>query len=542
MKIVKGNIVDIFNNEIYFGEISIIENIIFDINKIGEENTDEMYIIPGFVDSHMHIESSMLTPYNFSKLAVKRGSVAVVNDPHEIANVMGAEGIEFMIEDAKQSLIKMFFTIPSCVPATKFDSAGAVLNSNDMECLLKKYKFVGISEMMNIPGVIYKDEEVLSKINIGKKYGIPIDGHAPELRGKDLSIYAKAGIGNDHESVSLDEALEKIDNGMKILIREGSAAKNYNALKTLIKTNPNDVMFCTDDSHPQDIINKGHIDKIVKKALNDGFNIFDILRASSLNPVEYYKLDVGLLRKNDKADFIIVDNLNNLNTIETYINGEKVYDKSYDISENKSIEYSNDINNFNHQLIDNKDIIKKCVSKINYIKLNKNELITDRGEIELENTDNLESYIEKDILKIVYINRYNNGKPQVSYISGFGLKSGAIASSIGHDSHNIVAVGCSDDDIISAVNEVINARGGLSISNYGKTNILELPIAGIISDKSGEEVAEIYEKLDKMAINMGTKLDSPFMTLAFMSLIVIPYIKIGERGLFDFNKFDFINE
>lgn len=542
MKIVKGNIVDIFNNEIYFGEINIVENIIFDINKMGEENTDEMYIIPGFVDSHMHIESSMLTPYNFSKLAVKRGSVAVVNDPHEIANVMGTEGIEFMIEDAKQSLIKMFFTIPSCVPATKFDSAGAVLNSNDMECLLKKYKFVGISEMMNIPGVIYKDEEVLSKINIGKKYGIPIDGHAPELRGKDLSIYAKAGIGNDHESVSLDEALEKIDNGMKILIREGSAAKNYNALKTLINTNPNDVMFCTDDSHPQDIINKGHIDKIVKKALNDGFNIFDILRASSLNPVEYYKLDVGLLRKNDKADFIIVDNLNNLNTIETYINGEKVYDKSYDISENKSIEYSNDINNFNHQLIDNKDIIKKCVSKINYIKLNKNELITDRGEIELENTDNLESYIEKDILKIVYINRYNNGKPQVSYISGFGLKSGAIASSIGHDSHNIVAVGCSDDDIISAVNEVINARGGLSISNYGKTNILELPIAGIISDKSGEEVAEIYEKLDKMAINMGTKLDSPFMTLAFMSLIVIPYIKIGERGLFDFNKFDFINE
>lgn len=542
MKIVKGNIVDIFNNEIYFGEINIVENIIFDINKMGEENTDEMYIIPGFVDSHMHIESSMLTPYNFSKLAVKRGSVAVVNDPHEIANVMGTEGIEFMIEDAKQSLIKMFFTIPSCVPATKFDSAGAVLNSNDMECLLKKYKFVGISEMMNIPGVIYKDEEVLSKINIGKKYGIPIDGHAPELRGKDLSIYAKAGIGNDHESVSLDEALEKIDNGMKILIREGSAAKNYNALKTLINTNPNDVMFCTDDSHPQDIINKGHIDKIVKKALNDGFNIFDILRASSLNPVEYYKLDVGLLRKNDKADFIIVDNLNNLNTIETYINGEKVYDKSYDISENKNIEYSNDINNFNHQLIDNKDIIKKCVSKINYIKLNKNELITDRGEIELENTDNLESYIEKDILKIVYINRYNNGKPQVSYISGFGLKSGAIASSIGHDSHNIVAVGCSDDDIISAVNEVINARGGLSISNYGKTNILELPIAGIISDKSGEEVAEIYEKLDKMAINMGTKLDSPFMTLAFMSLIVIPYIKIGERGLFDFNKFDFINE
>lgn len=542
MKIVKGNIVDIFNNEIYFGEINIVENIIFDINKMGEENTDEMYIIPGFVDSHMHIESSMLTPYNFSKLAVKRGSVAVVNDPHEIANVMGAEGIEFMIEDAKQSLIKMFFTIPSCVPATKFDSAGAVLNSNDMECLLKKYKFVGISEMMNIPGVIYKDEEVLSKINIGKKYGIPIDGHAPELRGKDLSIYAKAGIGNDHESVSLDEALEKIDNGMKILIREGSAAKNYNALKTLINTNPNDVMFCTDDSHPQDIINKGHIDKIVKKALNDGFNIFDILRASSLNPVEYYKLDVGLLRKNDKADFIIVDNLNNLNTIETYINGEKVYDKSYDISENKNIEYSNNINNFNHQLIDNKDIIKKCVSKINYIKLNKNELITDRGEIELENTDNLESYIEKDILKIVYINRYNNGKPQVSYISGFGLKSGAIASSIGHDSHNIVAVGCSDDDIISAVNEVINARGGLSISNYGKTNILELPIAGIISDKSGEEVAEIYEKLDKMAINMGTKLDSPFMTLAFMSLIVIPYIKIGERGLFDFNKFDFINE
>lgn len=542
MKIVKGNIVDIFNNEIYFGEINIVENIIFDINKMGEENTDEMYIIPGFVDSHMHIESSMLTPYNFSKLAVKRGSVAVVNDPHEIANVMGAEGIEFMIEDAKQSLIKMFFTIPSCVPATKFDSAGAVLNSNDMECLLKKYKFVGISEMMNVPGVIYKDEEVLSKINIGKKYGIPIDGHAPELRGKDLSIYAKAGIGNDHESVSLDEALEKIDNGMKILIREGSAAKNYNALKTLIKTNPNDVMFCTDDSHPQDIINKGHIDKIVKKALNDGFNIFDILRASSLNPVEYYKLDVGLLRKNDKADFIIVDNLNNLNTIETYINGEKVYDKSYDISENKNIEYSNDINNFNHQLIDNKDIIKKYVSKINYIKLNKNELITDRGEIELENTDNLESYIEKDILKIVYINRYNNGKPQVSYISGFGLKSGAIASSIGHDSHNIVAVGCSDDDIISAVNEVINARGGLSISNYGKTNILELPIAGIMSDKSGEEVAEIYEKLDKMAINMGTKLDSPFMTLAFMSLIVIPYIKIGERGLFDFNKFDFINE
>lgn len=540
MQHIEGNIIDIHRREIYPGIISIDSGKIISINRNSQKYAH--YISPGFINAHVHIESSMLIPEEFSKLAIRRGTVAIVNDPHEIANVMGTEGIEYMIENSKQSCIKSFFTIPSCVPATPYDSSGSVLLSSDIEQLALNHKFVGLSEMMNVPGVVQDDTEVLAKIEIARRHHLTIDGHAPGLSGSFLKKYIDAGISTDHECTSLEEAIEKINSGMKILIREGSAAKNYEALKWLIDDYPEKVMFCTDDSHPNDLLSYGEIDKLVRKALGDGFDLFDVLKIASFNPISHYKINVGCLREGDPADFIIVRNLNTFDVLSVYIDGIEKYNYSGN-NEKPHPAPIKIINHFNRDPISLMDLTKPIKKKIVSIKVIPGELVTRRIDFELESPiRNFESDVKRDILKIVYLNRYQNTPPQIAFISGFELKEGAFATTISHDSHNIIAVGCSDKDILEAINAVILEKGGLAVKNNKGIIKLPLPIAGIMSASDGETVASLWETLTEELKQMGCKLDSPFMTLSFMSLIVIPELKIGEQGLFDYEHFKFISE
>ncbi|MFV0365800.1 MAG: adenine deaminase [Mangrovibacterium sp.] len=533
-KNIAGNIVDIPSRKIIQGSIEVENGVIVAVNQ--HSTTEKGYIIPVFVDAHMHIESSMLTPQNFGELVIRSGTLSVVTDPHEIANVMGVNGVEFMLSNSKKSPIKTFFTIPSCVPATPFDVSGGILTADDVENLASTGHFVGLSEMMNVPGVLLKDDEVMAKLASAKKYGLPVDGHAPLLRGDELAVYANSGISTDHECVSAEEAQEKIQLGMKILLREGSAARNYEALKSLIKTNPNDVMFCTDDSHPDEIISVGHISKLVVRAIADKFDLFDVLKIASINPINHYKLDMGQLRVGDKADFLVVEDLEAFNVAQVYVDGvEKLATAE---TEPLVIE---GMNNFDHSGIEVSSLRKAVLGSIETILLIKGELITTVGSYSPKQaTENLESDPNEDLMKIVYINRYHNAAPQVAFCQGFNLKKGAVASSISHDSHNIIAVGCSDKELARAINAVIAQKGGLSACIDERTEILPLPVGGIISDRKGHEVAASYIDLCEMTHQMGCDIDSPFMTLAFLSLVVIPEIKIGEKGLFSYSLFDWM--
>lgn len=529
--IIEGNIVDIVNREIFKGSIEVGGEKISKIKRF--DTSADGYIMLGFIDSHLHIESSLLTPTNFSNMVIPHGTVGVVTDPHEIANVMGREGVDFMMKDSEHGSIRCHFTIPSSVPATPFDKSGGEITSLDVEEMANSNRFVALSEVMNVFGVISQDKDIISKIESAKLAGLAIDGHAPLLKGDELRKYADYGITTDHECVDIEEAKEKISCGMKILIREGSAARNYESLKQLIATDPENIMFCTDDSHPDEILKNGHIDKIVRRAVADGFDIFDVLRIACLNPINHYKLNQGTLCEGSLADFIIVDNLQDFTVREVYINGEKITEKEgYNITP---------INNFNHDFISADELSCAIKEEIKVIGVIPDEIITTTNLYTPKcPTDNLESDIENNLHKIVYINRYNNSPPVIAYCSGFKLSRGAFASSVSHDSHNILAVGCSDSEIAVAVNSIIRSKGGLSVCNGEEVNILPLPIAGIMSDKDGVTVASEYEHLLMELKEMGCELSSPFMTLSFLSLVVIPELKIGEKGLFNYSQFDFI--
>lgn len=498
-------------------------------------NSYDCYILPGFIDAHVHVESSMLLPTEFSRTVVGHGTVAVVNDPHEIANVLGTKGVKAMMKNSKKAMMKFFYGIPSCVPATPFDRAGGNISAGETEDLARSGNFVALSEMMNVPGVVHRDPEVMAKLAIAKKYDLRIDGHAPGIVGETLDLYAGSGIETDHESITLEEATLKISRGMKILIREGSAAKNYHALKTLIATHTDDVMFCTDDIHPDDLLH-GHIDNIARQALRDGFGLFDVLQVACINPVRFYRLEVGLLRVGDHADFIVVDDIDTLQVSATYIGGKKVFPFKHPAAARKG----KTPNLFHHDRITGDDIKTSVTGKIHCIQVLPNELVT--GKIPYtprDAGDPFESDIPADVLKIVHVNRYFNLAPRTGFISGIGIKSGAFASCISHDSHNIIAVGCSDIEIARAINRVIDQRGGLSVVHGDKLLSLPLPVAGIVSEKSATEVARAYKELNDEIRRMGSPLPSPFMTLSFMALIVIPAYKIGEKGMFDVEKFAF---
>lgn len=536
--IVEGNYVDIEKRLIFPAFLEISNGRISKITK--SEKIFEKYIIPGFIDAHVHIESSMLLPSEFAKIAVIHGTVGTVSDPHEIANVCGIEGVEFMIDNGKTVPFHFNFGAPSCVPATKFETAGAEIDPEGIEKLLQRPEIKYLSEMMNYPGVIYNDVEVLEKIAIAHQYNKPVDGHAPGLSGENLKKYFSHGISTDHECFTYNEGLEKAQLGMKILIREGSAAKNFNELIPLLSKFPDQIMFCSDDKHPDDLL-EGHINQLVKRAVDAGYDVFDVLKAACINPVKHYKLEVGLLQMGDSADFIIIDSLSNFKPSATYIKGEIVAENQR--STIKTFPEKKLINKFNTDLKEKSEfrVIAKS-GKINVIVAKDGQLVTEKEVYQhsFPIGSELQSVPGDDILKLVVVNRYSNEKPAVAFIKNFGIKYGAIASCVGHDSHNITAVGTNDEDICNVVNLIIQNKGGISFAHHDDKDVLELPIGGIMSDKAAEYVAEGYTRLTRKAKAAGSRLNAPYMTLSFMALLVIPKIKLSDLGLFDGEKFEFI--
>mgnify|MGYP000303651237 CR=1 FL=1 len=536
----QGNIVDIQNKRIFKGEI-VIEN--GKIKSITEKNHSvNHYILPGFVDAHIHIESSMLVPSEFARLAVTHGTVATVSDPHEIANVLGVKGVEFMIENGKQTPFKFNFGAPSCVPATTFESAGATINSDAIKTLLENPDIKYLAEMMNYPGVLFDDDEVMKKIAWAKQYNKPIDGHAPGVLGKDITKYINAGISTDHECFTYNEGLEKLQKGMKILIREGSAAKNFEALIDLLPEHYENMMFCSDDKHPDDLI-ISHINKLCARAVAKKIDVFKVLQVACVNPVKHYNLDVGLLQKGDFADCIVVEDLKDFKTLQTYINGELVFNNNKSLIKSVPFEILNNFNCNKKKVSDFR--FESSAKQIRVIEALEGQLVTNEIiEDTLIENGNIISNIEKDILKMAVVNRYKNEQPAIAFIKNFGLKEGAIASSVGHDSHNIIAVGVSDEAICKAVNLLIENKGGICIvsnpdSNRYEEKIVPLPVAGIMSDKDGKTIGKHYAKLDKMAKRLGSQLNAPYMTLSFMALLVIPSLKLSDKGLFNGTDFKF---
>ena len=530
-----GQIVDLVNSRIFSGVV-VVEN--GKITKIEQQPVgNTQYIMPGFVDAHVHVESSMLVPSEFARLAVCHGTVATVSDPHEIANVLGVDGVKYMIDNGKKVPFKFFFGAPSCVPATAFETAGATLNANDIEELMAIDDIYYLSEVMNYPGVINEDPELMRKINAAKKHGKPIDGHAPAVTGSDLQKYIGAGITTDHECFRLAGALEKISLGMKILIREGSAARNFEALIPLMATHPDKLMFCSDDKHPNELV-KGHIDELVRRAIALGYNAMDVLKAASLNAIRHYNLNVGMLQLGDDADFIVVDDFKNPVAKQTYIKGMLVAEKG-----EPNIKYveTETPNHFEANFIEEEDLfVPNLGKKIKVIECLDGQLITKQFVTEPKvGQDGLVTDVERDILKLVVVNRYQPSKPAVAFIKGFGLKRGALASSVAHDSHNIVSVGVTDKDILHAVNLLIEHTGGVTAYCSTEMVAVPLPVAGLMSNENGYEVAQAYQNADALAKRLGSKLYTPFMTLAFMALLVIPELKISDQGLFDVKKFGF---
>jgi len=536
VKTIAGNIVDIIHRSIYPGTLKIkggrIVEIIRDIQQY------QTYIIPGFVDAHIHIESSMLVPSEFARIAAIHGSVAAVSDPHEIANIMGMPGIRYMIEDGRTTPFKFYFGAPSCVPATDFETSGATISPENIEELFKNNEAHFLSEVMNYPGVLAQEPGIMKKIALAKTYHKAIDGHAPGLKGIDLEKYLGAGIKTDHETLNLDEALEKLSAGINIQIRHGSATSNLEALNGLIDQYPEQCMFCSDDKHPDDLVNN-HVNYMVKRSLTLGLDKFNVLRCASHNPIRHYSLDVGLLQTGDPADFVVIDNFENFNICMTCIDGFKIAENGKPLLNCRK---PGTINSFAACKKSPEDFRIRCKGgRINIIEAFDSQLVTGRiqAQAKIEDTFCVSDPL-RDILKITVVNRYRDASPAVGFIKNFGLKQGAIAASIAHDSHNIVAVGVSDEHLCAAVNQIIEHKGGIAVACDNFQKILPLSIAGIMSDDDGFQVAKAYDELNTLAKKLGSPLKAPFMTLSFMSLLVIPELKMSDKGLFDSQKFQFV--
>lgn len=547
---VTGNLVDIPNRHIYGATLWIEDGHIKRIEASSEPvNPSLPYIMPGFIDSHVHIESSMLVPSEFARLAVLHGTIGTISDPHEIANVCGVAGVEFMIENGKQTPFNFFFGAPSCVPATIFETAGAEVNEKEVDDLLARPEIYYLSEMMNFPGVLFNDPSVMAKIKSAQKHNKPVDGHAPGLRGDAAKKYIAAGISTDHECFTIEEALEKLDYGMHILIREGSAAKNFEALYPLIDSHTSHIMLCSDDKHP-DSLAAGHINTICARAVAKGLDVFNVLKAACINPIGHYKLPVGMVNPGDPANFIMVKDLTHFEVLRTYINGELVAENG--VTKINSVP-TNAINNFDCEKIEptalavaeneypNKNGIIPVIEALDGQLITNKLLLT--GTLQNGNwiTDTT-----NDILKIVVVNRYHAAPIAKAFIKNFGLTDGAIASSVAHDSHNIVAVGVDDESIAAAINLVIEKGGGVSVvssasgaNNHATNSVLPLPVAGLMSSADGFEVADKYTEIDLEAKALGSKLQAPFMTLSFMALLVIPHLKLSDKGLFNGDDFNF---
>ena len=538
---ITGKIVDILNKKIFDGELVFDNNKIISIKPVSlSTNQPTNYILPGFIDSHVHVESSMLVPSEFAKLAVVHGTVASISDPHEIANVCGIEGVEFMIENGNTVPFKFNFGAPSCVPATMYETAGAALDAVAVDALLQKKEILYLSEMMNFPGVLFNEEEVMKKIAAAKKYNKPVDGHAPGLRGADAKKYIDAGISTDHECFTAAEALDKLKYGMKILIREGSAAKNFEALIELMNEHYAMMMFCSDDKHPDSLVH-GHINQLCARAVAKGIDVFKVLQAACINPVLHYNMEVGLLKEGDAADFIVLENLVDFKVKQTYINGQLVAENGKSLIKTKKPGVINQFSCAEKQVADF-EIKHKGEKEIFVIEALEGQLITNKlTAVPIIANGNIVSDIENDILKIVVVNRYKNAPVAKAFVKNFGIKRGAIASTVAHDSHNIIAVGVDDESICKAVNLVIKEQGGVSAVNGSLVKVLALPVAGLMSNEDGYKVAAGYTAIDKMTKEqLGSTLAAPFMTLSFMALLVIPHLKLSDLGLFDGDGFKFI--
>ena len=531
MPVVKANLVDVHQRSIYAAQIEY-DTHIRTITPINE--TVSGYVMPGFVDAHVHIESSLLVPSEFARMAVLHGTVATISDPHEIANVVGMRGIQFMIDNGKQTPFKFFFGAPSCVPATVFETAGDVITPDDIAQLMQHPDMHYLAEMMNFPGVIYDDADVHAKIKHAHAAHKPIDGHAPGLRGDALRKYASAGITTDHECFTLEEALEKLELGMKVLIREGSAARNFDALIPALASYPNHIMFCSDDKHPDSLL-VGHINQLCARAVALGYDVFDVLQAACVNPVVHYGVPVGLLRVGDAADFIVADNLTEFTINQTVINGQTVAQHGTSFIDSSAV---TPINKFAITPITVDALAYTPQTEEHVIVCHDGQLVTSKLLLSAS-----ELTAANDVLKIVVVNRYQPAKVAVAFIKNIGLKQGAIASSVAHDSHNIVAVGVDDESICRAVNLVIEHQGGLSAVSATEQHVLPLPVAGLMSADDAWKVAEQYTQLDAFSKStLGSTLRAPFMSVSFMALLVIPSLKLSDKGLFDGDTFTFIRE
>ncbi|MGI4728714.1 MAG: adenine deaminase [Janthinobacterium lividum] len=541
---ITAQLVNPTSEEIYPVELTVENGLIKSIKKVSVKKAPALpFLTPGFVDAHVHIESSMLIPSEFARLAVVHGTVGTLSDPHEIANVCGLKGVEFMIENGKSVPFKFNFGAPSCVPATTFETAGAVLNAEDVNLLLSRHEIKYLSEMMNFPGVLNHDPEVMAKIASAKKYRKPVDGHAPGLRGDLAQQYISAGISTDHECFTAEEALDKLYSGMKILIREGSAAKNFEALIGLMSDYPDQMMFCSDDKHPDSLVS-GHINQLCARAVSKGISVFKVLKAACINPVLHYDLEIGQLKTGDPADFILLKDLQDFEVLQTYINGELVAENG---QTKIPIQPVNPINNFSCLKTVLADFAFPAAipsaekQKVLVIEALDGQLITNKIEAELTVENGLiQPDLQQDILKICVINRYQQAPVAKGFIKNFGLKSGALASSVAHDSHNLVVVGVDDENICQAANLLIEAQGGISCVGTDFEEILPLSIAGLMSANDGYEVAKAYTKIDLLAKQLGSTLSAPFMTLSFMALLVIPHLKLSDLGLFDGDEFKLI--
>ena len=541
---IEGQLVDIHEDRIYPARLEIESGHITDIIQL--QNAENQFLLPGLVDAHVHVESSMLPPAEFARMAVVHGTVATVSDPHEIANVLGKAGVDYMLDDAKGVPFKFCFGAPSCVPATGFENAGATLNAASVREILENPLIGYLSEVMNYPGVLGADPDLMAKIAAAKALGKPVDGHATGLRGEMAARYAAAGISTDHECVSLEEALDKLACGMKILIREGSAARNFEALIPLILSHPEQIMFCSDDKHPNDLVH-GHINQLVARAVAFGGSVMDAVRAASFNPAQHYRLPVGLLRTGDPADVVTVRDLKNFEVTGTWIDGVQVSANGKSLLQRRP---SATPNQFAAKPV-NVDQLRVLQegSRINTIVVHDGQIVTGQEWVEA-NPETTEVAAgpgkwqladpSRDLLKLVVLNRYKKADPAMAFVKGFGLKTGAIASTVAHDSHNIIAVGVEDANITAAINALMESGGGISLANsHGKTAILPLSIAGLMSTEDGWEVARLYEILDAEAKKLGATLAAPYMSLSFLALLVIPKLKLSDLGLFDGEAFRF---
>jgi adenine deaminase len=551
---VQGKLVDIAQRTIFRASLTIYDGRITKVEPLGEDLRagPEPFICPGFIDAHVHIESSMLVPSEFARLAVVHGTVATVSDPHEIANVCGLEGVNYMISNGARVPFHFYFGAPSCVPATVFETAGASLSPVEVENLLERPDIHYLSEMMNFPGVLGGDPGVMAKIASARRLGKPVDGHAPGLRGDAARAYIRAGISTDHECFTMEEALEKLEAGMHILIREGSAAKNFDALVGLLRDHADRVMFCSDDKHPDSLV-EGHINQLCARAVAAGMPVFNVLQAACLNPIRHYQMDIGTLQEGDSADFVLLEDLDRFNVLATFIGGRQVSDKAKTLIASVPVAT---INRFQPRPISAEDLrypLQKWgetepenFEQVRVIEALDGQLITNAlivplRDLHVQGAAFLEASPEKDILKIVVINRYQPEAPIAkAFVKNFGLQGAAIASSVAHDSHNIIAVGTDESLLAEAIRLLMESKGGISCAVPGESRLLPLPIAGLMSPADGYDVARAYTDLDQMAKAAGSKLSAPFMTLSFMALLVIPHLKLSDEGLFDGDTFTLI--